>query len=51
MSRIIDYTDRATCVLFGDGAGAMLIEAAEEGDDGAASSIFWAKWTARVATF
>src|SRR5205823_6232293 len=35
MSRIIDYTDRATCVLFGDGAGAMLIEAAEEGDDGA----------------
>ncbi len=35
MSRIIDYTDRATCVLFGDGAGAMLIEAADEGDDGA----------------
>ena len=27
MSRIIDYTDRGTCVLFGDGAGAMLIEA------------------------
>ena len=26
MSRIIDYTDRNTCVLFGDGAGAMLIE-------------------------
>src|SRR5664280_3114437 len=26
MTRIIDYTDRATCVLFGDGAGAMLIE-------------------------
>jgi 3-oxoacyl-[acyl-carrier-protein] synthase III len=35
MSRIIDYTDRATCVLFGDGAGAMLIEAAGEGEDGA----------------
>jgi 3-oxoacyl-[acyl-carrier-protein] synthase-3 len=35
MSRIIDYTDRATCVLFGDGAGAMLIEAADEGDNGA----------------
>ena len=32
MSRIIDYTDRATCVLFGDGAGAMLLEPAEEGD-------------------
>jgi 3-oxoacyl-[acyl-carrier-protein] synthase III len=26
MSRIIDYTDRSTCVLFGDGAGAMLLE-------------------------
>jgi 3-oxoacyl-[acyl-carrier-protein] synthase-3 len=26
MSRIIDYQDRATCILFGDGAGAMLIE-------------------------
>ncbi len=34
MSRIIDYTDRATCVLFGDGAGAMLLEPAEEGDPG-----------------
>ena len=32
MSRIIDYTDRATCVLFGDGAGAMLIEPATEPD-------------------
>lgn len=31
MSRIIDYTDRSTCVLFGDGAGAMLVEAT--GDD------------------
>ncbi|TAN22660.1 MAG: ketoacyl-ACP synthase III [Acidobacteria bacterium] len=28
MSSIIDYTDRATCVLFGDGAGAVLLEAA-----------------------
>jgi 3-oxoacyl-[acyl-carrier-protein] synthase-3 len=26
MSTIIDYTDRATCVLFGDGAGAVLLE-------------------------
>ena len=32
MSRIIDYKDRATCVLFGDAAGAMLIEPAEEED-------------------
>ena len=35
MSRIIDYTDRTTCVLFGDGAGAMLLEPAGEGEDGA----------------
>ncbi len=34
MSRIIDYTDRATCILFGDGAGAMLVEATEEGEPG-----------------
>jgi 3-oxoacyl-[acyl-carrier-protein] synthase III len=32
MSRIIDYTDRATCVLFGDGAGAMLVEPASDAD-------------------
>jgi 3-oxoacyl-[acyl-carrier-protein] synthase-3 len=35
MSRIIDYTDRATCVLFGDGAGAMLLEPVAESDDSA----------------
>jgi 3-oxoacyl-[acyl-carrier-protein] synthase-3 len=35
MSRIIDYTDRATCVLFGDGAGAMLIEPTTDADNGA----------------
>ncbi len=34
MSRIIDYTDRATCILFGDGAGAVLLEPAEEGEIG-----------------
>jgi 3-oxoacyl-[acyl-carrier-protein] synthase-3 len=33
MSSIIDYTDRTTCVLFGDGAGACVLEAAT--DDGA----------------
>jgi 3-oxoacyl-[acyl-carrier-protein] synthase-3 len=32
MSRIIDYTDRSTCVLFGDGAGAMLVEPGEPGE-------------------
>ncbi|MFY9673233.1 MAG: beta-ketoacyl-ACP synthase III, partial [Terriglobales bacterium] len=32
MSSIIDYTDRATCVLFGDGAGAVILEAVSEAD-------------------
>jgi len=31
MSSIVDYTDRTTCVIFGDGAGAVLLEAAEDG--------------------
>src|SRR6201987_5842036 len=30
MSSIIDYTDRSTCVIFGDGAGAVLLEPTEE---------------------
>ena len=34
MSSIIDYTDRATCVIFGDGAGAVLLEAAENDSEG-----------------
>ena len=31
MSSILDYTDRTTCVIFGDGAGAVLLEPNEEG--------------------
>ncbi len=31
MSSIIDYSDRTTCVIFGDGAGAVLLEPSEEG--------------------
>ena len=31
LSRIVDWTDRGTCVLFGDGAGAAFLEAGEEG--------------------
>ncbi|MDZ7640200.1 MAG: beta-ketoacyl-ACP synthase III [Bryobacterales bacterium] len=34
MSRIVDYTDRATCVLFGDGAGAMIVEATDDPSEG-----------------
>ena len=30
LSRIVDWTDRNTCVLFGDGAGAVILEASEE---------------------
>lgn len=30
LSRIVDWTDRGTCVLFGDGAGAVILEAADE---------------------
>ncbi len=33
-TRMTDYTDRATCILFGDGAGAVLIEPAAEGEVG-----------------
>ncbi|MBL4592351.1 MAG: ketoacyl-ACP synthase III [Flavobacteriales bacterium] len=31
MSAIVDYTDRATCIIFGDGGGAVLLEPNEEG--------------------
>ena len=30
MSSIVDYTDRSTCIIFGDGAGAVLLEATNE---------------------
>lgn len=30
MSKILDWTDRGTCILFGDGAGAVVLEASEE---------------------
>ena len=38
MSSIIDYTDRTTCVLFGDGAGAVLLQK-DEGDCGIMDSL------------
>ncbi|MEZ0235398.1 MAG: beta-ketoacyl-ACP synthase III [Actinomycetota bacterium] len=48
-SRIIDYTDRGTCILFGDGAGAAVVRASEAagiegsilGADGNAAEILW----------
>lgn len=38
MSSIMDYTDRATCIIFGDGGGAVLLEANEE-DCGVVDSV------------
>ncbi len=34
MSSIVDYTDRSTCILFGDAAGAVLLEPAKDGNTG-----------------
>lgn len=34
MSSIIDYTDRNTCILFGDGAGAVILEPADDDSEG-----------------
>ena len=39
MSRLLDWTDRTTCVLFGDGAGAVVISAAEGKGDNSDSGI------------
>jgi len=50
LSRVIDYQDRSTCVLFGDGAGAVVLSASEErggvlgftiGSDGARPDLLW----------
>ena len=45
MSSIVDYTDRATCIIFGDGAGAVLLEPNEDGlgiqDAILRSEFFW----------
>lgn len=38
MSRVIDWTDRGTCVLFGDGAGAVLVQARPDDKAGAIES-------------
>jgi 3-oxoacyl-[acyl-carrier-protein] synthase-3 len=38
MSSIVDYTDRSTCIIFGDGAGAVLLEPSED-DNGIIDSV------------
>ena len=40
MSSMVDYSDRQTCVLFGDGAGAVLVEATEEEEFGVKDAFF-----------
>ena len=40
MASLVDYQDRATCVLFGDGAGAVLVEGTEEEGIGVQNSFF-----------
>ena len=42
LSRFTDYTDRASCVLFGDAAGAAVMEAVEDGDRGLQYSVLHA---------
>jgi len=42
MSSILDWTDRTTCVLFGDGAGAVILEAQENSDAGILSTHLYA---------
>jgi 3-oxoacyl-[acyl-carrier-protein] synthase-3 len=50
LSRVVDYTDRSTCVLFGDGAGAVVLSASNQpggvlgytiGSDGARPELLW----------
>ncbi len=40
MSSMIDYTDRSTCALFGDGAAAVLVQPTEEPDTGVIDGLF-----------
>jgi 3-oxoacyl-[acyl-carrier-protein] synthase-3 len=39
LSRFCDFTDRSSCVLFGDGAGAVVLEASEDGSRGVLYSV------------
>ena len=45
-SSMIDYTDRATCILFGDGAGAVLLEPAEDGEAAGLYRLSCIRWRA-----
>ncbi|MFB7128369.1 ketoacyl-ACP synthase III [Kitasatospora xanthocidica] len=41
MSDTLDWTDRSTCVIFGDGAGAAVVEAQEEGAEPGIGPVVW----------
>jgi 3-oxoacyl-[acyl-carrier-protein] synthase-3 len=41
LSEIIDWTDRSTCVIFGDGAGAAVVSATAEGEESGISPVVW----------
>ncbi len=49
LSRVVDYTDRSTCILFGDGAGAVVLERSEKlytshlETDGSGAKLLYAK--------
>ncbi|MBU5455344.1 beta-ketoacyl-ACP synthase 3 [Caproiciproducens sp. MSJ-32] len=50
LSKIIDWSDRSTCVLFGDGAGAAILEVSDE-EDGIISTCFYADGRGVTAAF
>src|SRR5437764_1023520 len=41
LSDFTDWTDRATCILFGDGAGAAVVGATEEGEEPGIGPVLW----------
>jgi 3-oxoacyl-[acyl-carrier-protein] synthase-3 len=45
LTRLTDYSDRSTCILFGDGGGAVVLEAAEDTDRGVITTVLRADGT------
>lgn len=57
LSRVVDYSDRATCILFGDGAGACVVQAGDGmfssslGADGSGYHLLFAKYPQQPSPF
>ncbi|MDX1949431.1 MAG: beta-ketoacyl-ACP synthase III [Rickettsiales bacterium] len=51
MSRIVDWQDRNTCILFGDGAGAVILEKSEETNKGILSCSIYTDGTSKDILF